>query len=419
MKQRWNGLVLSFLLVSLCAWLAWSWWSVRRYRRAMAVVDAKMAAGRLGAAARDLERVLATKPGADDAAYLLGICERARGRVEAAHDAWARISPGSDFHRRAILARLRLFHDMGRLADAEQLVTNASADPRADRTDLLILLVPIYSQIGRSDEAGRLIEERWQHLFDHGEATAEHSIELARLHLELTWKASSIDDLRLYFDQVGRGAPDDDRVWLGKAHLAIRTGAFDEARRWLDACRRRRPEDAAVWRGILSLGFAARQADMVDDAVKHLSPSTLTGMEVHRIEAWRAGQGRDFVTQRRALRRLIAHDPLDEKARDQLSGLVEQQGDPSQALESRRRKDEIERLRRRYLALYERAQHVRDAEEMARLAVQLGRRFEARVFLGLASSNEPDRADLRRELDRLAGARLPSSGDTPDAHSLP
>jgi len=45
---------------------------------------------------------------------------------------------------------------------------------------------------------------------------------------------------------------------------------------------------------------------------------------------------------------------------------------------------------------------MRDAEEMARLAEQLGRGFEARVFLSLAISNEPEREDLRRDLSRLS-----------------
>ena len=43
---------------------------------------------------------------------------------------------------------------------------------------------------------------------------------------------------------------------------------------------------------------------------------------------------------------------------------------------------------------------MRDAEEMAHLAEQLGRGFEARVFLTLAISDEPEREDLRRELAR-------------------
>ena len=43
------------------------------------------------------------------------------------------------------------------------------------------------------------------------------------------------------------GDPDDDRVWLGQANLAIWSGRFEEAGRWLDACEKRRPDDQPVW----------------------------------------------------------------------------------------------------------------------------------------------------------------------------
>ena len=38
--------------------------------------------------------------------------------------------------RRALLARLRLFYDTGRCADAEQLIVDAANDPRNDPSDL-------------------------------------------------------------------------------------------------------------------------------------------------------------------------------------------------------------------------------------------------------------------------------------------
>lgn len=43
----------------------------------------------------------------------------------------------------------------------------------------------------------------------------------------------------------------------------------------------------------------------------------------------------------------------------------------------------------------------RDAEEMARLARQLGRWFEAKVFLSLALAADPKRDDLRGDLASL------------------
>ena len=58
----------------------------------------------------------------------------------------------------------------------------------------------------------------------------------------------------------------------------------------------------------------------------------------------------------------------------------------------------------RYRELYRRNQPARDAEEMARLAERLGHRFEAILFLTAAMAEEPDRADLRKDLRRLEEA---------------
>ncbi len=392
------------LIASLCAggliWFASIWWAARRYRSAMTAVDAAMAAGKFGLAARDLETILAWKPHSDEAAYMLGICEQARRRYPAAQQAWARVTPGSLFLQRAVLARLRLFHDMGQLAAAEQVVIDAAADLRNDRTDLLLLLVPIFSQIGRSDEAERLIEDRWEHLRALGEATPEESIKLVRLHIELTWKASSLDNLRLYLDQVGGLAPDDDRVWLGRANLAIQTGANDEARRLLAACQRRRPDDVPVWRSWLKWGIATNQVDSVRQALKHLPAAGATPAETHRAHAWLASQRGDVTSERQELERLVAAIPSDLTALERLAQFAENDGQHARAAELRDRKREIDRITARYQALYERTQHIRDAREMARLAEQLGRAFEVRVFLALAGSQEPGRDHPRTDLSR-------------------
>ena len=398
-------LVVHLLLVFAVASAGWTWWTVRRYRSAMAEINAAMAAGRFGVAARNLEQLLAWKPDADEAAYVLGMCEQARGRTREADQAWARVAPGSAFTQRATLARLRLFHDSGRLAAAERAVIDAANDPRNDATDLLVLLVPIYSQIGRAADAERLIENRWEHLFTNGEATPEQSIKLVRVHMDLTWKAPSIEELRLYLDQVGRAAPEDDRVWLGRADLAIRTGVYGEADKWLDACERRRPEDVAVWKARLRWGLAFDRTDAIQPALKHVPPSDLTLADLHRLSAWLCSSRGDLEGERRELEGLLAAAPVDLKALDRLTKLAEKHGQSARAIEIQTRKAKLASVRSRYLELYQRTQHVRDAEEMAHLAQELGRTFEARVFLALAIGQEPQREDLKREFRSLGQAQ--------------
>ena len=82
--------------------------------------------------------------------------------------------------------------------------------------------------------------------------------------------------------------------------------------------------------------------------------------------------------------RLLEVDPADLAALDQLTVIAERDGKLDRALAYRRRKAEIGRLQARYKTLYARNQTLRDAGEMATLAEQLGRPFEAKVFRTIA-----------------------------------
>jgi predicted Zn-dependent protease len=386
-----------------------AWRRDERYRQAIAQIELEMANGHFGLAARDLSALLKDEPGADEAAILLGRCEKERGRIEAAATALARVAPGSPFAHQAILARMRLAHDQGQFARAEQIVNDAAADPRSDRSHLRFLLVPIYSQLGLVDEAKRLIEERWDHLRQIGEGTSEPAIDLVRMHIELDLRPNPIAEVRSYLEQAARMAPGDDRVWLGQANLATRTGDFSEARRWLDRCVTERPEDPAVWTSRLRLGLAANQIEVVHESIAHLSAGALTRPQIQQLKAWLSAKRGDIVSERRELDALIAATPGDLAALEQLVQLARQAGDNAQAAELDRRKAEIEGLLARYVKLFARTQPLRDAVEMAGIAEQLGRTFEAQVFLTLAIADAPERVDLRDVRARLSQTRAGSS----------
>jgi tetratricopeptide (TPR) repeat protein len=371
----------------------------------MVAIESEMATGRFGLAARNLVELLAWKPDSDKAAYLLGVCEQARGRNPAAAAAWARVTPGSAFAHRAILGRMRLFHDRGRFAAAEQLIHDAAEDPRHDRSDVRVLLVPMYSRLGRLEEAERLIEDRWEHWNETGEGASEQAIDLVRMHLELTFKATPIEDVRTYLDHAAGLAPEDDRVWLGRGNLAIRTGAYDQAQHWLDACLRRRAEDVPVWDAWLNWGLATHRLDVVQEALAHLPAADSAPARLHRLRDWLAAQRGDVASEVRELERTLVADPANRTALERLAQLAANPAESARAAELHRRKAETDDLRARYEKLYDRKQPVRDAEEMAHLAEQLGRTFEARGFLTVAIAEDPDRDDLRHDLERLSRRR--------------
>ena len=147
--------------------------------------------------------------------------------------------------------------------------------------------------------------------------------------------------------------------------------------------------------------LASGRVDPACAATAHLPAAGATVAEVRRLSAWLAARRGDAGAERRALERLIVADPGDRAALVRLAALCREQGDPSRAAELERRKAEVERLQARFQELYRRNQPTRDAAELARVAEQLGRPFQARAFQTVAVAADPDRAELRADLDRL------------------
>jgi tetratricopeptide (TPR) repeat protein len=408
--RRWW--IVAAAIIAATGLLGWRVDDVRRYRSSLADAQADLDQGRYALAASKLTAITGWKPGADEAWFLLGTCEAARGRVGAAEEAWSRIPPESYFAPRAIHGRMQIELDAGRLAGAEAVVKGALADPRIDGASLPILLSPIYCQQGRLEETLRLLEARWKALDDKGEGASEPAVNLARAHAELRLNPIRREVIRGAFEHAASLAPDDDRVWLGRANLALQDRAPEESRRWLEACLRRRPDDATVWRSWLMWAIEAGQPAEVEKALEHLPAEGATLAEVRRI-AWRAGRLVDARKERKAIERLITVDPANAPALARLAELTAQAGDASGAAEIRGRKAEVERLLDRYRFLQARVQPLRDAAEMSRLGLALGEWFEARAFLtlALAVDGERDEFGAAREALRAAPAALgPSSG---------
>ena len=236
--------------------------------------------------------LLDRRPDWDEALYLLGTCEVARGRTQPADEAWSQVAPDSRFAPRAVFGRMQLQMERGRFWEAEVIIRDALDDPRVDAASLPILLGPIYCHQGRLAETLRMIETRWNALNRAGEGASELAINLVRADIDLQQRSVPLEVTRSVLDQAASSAPDDDRIWLGMANLAIRTRSYDEAREWLDRCLKRRPEDVPVWRCRLDWAMATNRVAEARETLRHLPVEESSPAEIPRLVAWFAAAAR-------------------------------------------------------------------------------------------------------------------------------
>jgi tetratricopeptide (TPR) repeat protein len=382
-------------------------WSVagRRHREALSQVDRDMAAGRYGAARQRLVGLSTRWMGPDEVDYRLGLCEGSLGRDAAALEAWGRLPTRSAFAEAAALNSAAVEMNRGRFAAAEPILAGALARPGRQVLSVVQVLSRLLWQEGRTDERRAVLEAGWRHASRPDWPRPEEALGLLRDHIGVDLQSRPVDALRTILDGAGRQAPDDDRVWLGWAHLAIDAGQLAEARRRLDACLGRRPDDPAVWQAVLDWGLAAERVDQVRLALAHLPAEPSPPGRVEALRAWLAARRGDAAAEQRALERLVQDQPGDCAAWERLAVLAAQAGEVERAAQLRRRKAAMDGVKDRYRYLYNVNRFVDDAPELARLAEELGRPFETVGFLTWIARREPGNPAVRDTLARLRSAK--------------
>ncbi|WP_152053721.1 FG-GAP-like repeat-containing protein [Tautonia marina] len=408
-----------FFVVSAAAGFA-IWWHSQtvHLRTELERARAELDAGRIASARGRLVRLSGTWAANGEVDYVLGMSEHALGNVEAALRAWRRVPHGSPFAGQAALGRAIVEMDRGRLAEAEAAAVSGLVRSGPSAPGLRQFLVELLWHQDRLEEARSLLEANWKEYEEAEGADSSPAITTLRRHLVLDLNPFSVERAQTVLDRSGQAAPDDDRVWLGQANLAIRDGRYEEALRWLDACLERRPDDPAVWRSALELGLASHRLELTREALNHLPAAGVSPCLAPRIEAWNAARLGDAEAERRALDRLLDTCPGELPALDRLAELAVTSGDLDRASRLRRRKAELDEAMHRYRTLS--GDDLRaNAASMAALAESLGRHFEARAFWAVVREREPGHQEARRALDRLGPVPRPESGNAMLAERLP
>jgi tetratricopeptide (TPR) repeat protein len=416
LRRHWSviGIGLGGLvLLGLVCGAVWAW-EVRRLHTALEQAKRDLAAGRYARAHRALAELAAQWPADGEVAYQLGLCQQARGRTDAALAAWARVPTDSPFAGWAAARRARVEMSRGRLAAAEALLIQSLEHPGSHRDEARWGLVLLLREQGRFAEARRLYLAG----IDLARDAVPTLVELYKLDHD----PFPTEGVRQAMESAARQAPDDDRVWLARAHLATRLGQFTEADRWLGACLQRRPDDPVVWRARLEWAMAAGQPEVARQALEHIPADPDPDVPLATLRAWFAQQAGDRTAEQAAWQRLHELDPGDLKALDRLAELATAAGQTAQAARLRRRRLELEETDEAYTRLLTGENAMSHAEELARLARDLGRRTDAAIwsYLAATAANPGRRAVALPQLVPAASpARRMLADLLPDLHTAP
>jgi tetratricopeptide (TPR) repeat protein len=349
----------------------------RRLRATLDQARREMAEGRYNVAWNRLS-ALAPGGGGGEVDYQLGLCELHRGHRAAAMVAWERVPPGTPFAARAAVQSAMLTMDAGRFTRAEELLHDALRRlPDAEKKEPLRALQLLYQLQGRTEEIRRAIVESWT----SADSPAAVLVQLYRLD-------TAPFPLEMTRNVLDKADSTDDRVWLARANLAIKTGRFDVAGRWLDACLKRRPGDRAAWRSRLDLAVASGDADAAWQALAHLPADGPSPAESLRLRAWLARQQGDVPAERTALAALIDQEPGDTAGLARLVELALAAGNTAEVDRLRARQAGMTVAKERYRLLLK-GEAPGDPAELARLAETLGRRTEARGWALIRDGQAP------------------------------
>ncbi len=339
----------------------------------------------------ELERLAGWAPERGEVGFLLGECELALGRSEAAEQAWRMVPLGSDFAAKAAVHSARIVLKRHEMAAAEDFLSKALEDPGAEGVEAIQTLGHLYKIQGRYAEARVLLVRSFARSADPVEVLRE----LWRLSFDPYPALSFTETL----EKAGQAAKSDDRIWLGKANLAIRQGLLGQAKSWLDACRKRRAEDPSVARSLLEWALASEKPDMAAAELAKLKPSvwTWTKDDLANVEAWFARIRGDRAGERSALEKAAKSDLGPIRTLDRRAAMALADGKPDLARELRLKKTELDRSLSEYQRLLMGDDPKANADRLARLASTLGFRFETARWSEIAAGkavNDPARAKV-------------------------
>jgi tetratricopeptide (TPR) repeat protein len=395
MRRPW---VLSVALIIVAASVAGIWIGSQkldesRVRFALDEAKKEMAAGRYALASKRLNAVSPTRSAGGEVEYQLGLCELYRGHRDLATAAWERVPDDSPFAVRAAVQRGMLLIEQGQFTRSEAFLTKSLANfAGRNVSEIYHALELLYQLEGRKADLRRSILASW-----------ESSDDAAGVVKQLYRLDTSPLPLALVTSALEKADPNDDRVSLGKANLAIRTGQFDTASKELDACLTARPADPVVWRAKLDLALARGDLAATWTALEKLPATALSEIELAKLRAWLAEHQEEPTRERAELLKVAELEPGDTTTLERLATLANNAGDKEGYARFRARQSEMAAAKEEYKNLLRR-DSIGDPAQLARLAKILGRATEANGWSAIRDGKATDPGKARPPIEPAASA---------------
>ena len=339
--------------------------------------------------------------------YWLGVSEALCGRHAQALAAFARVPPGFPFEPRGAYLEASLNLQRGRLRTAERRLLEVLAHGGDGLNPLRMLLVRVYEIQGRFQDAAGPIRECL--------AEAPDPVPILSELWSHDQPAIPTESLRAALDDAMRMAPDDDRVWLGYARLALVNGRFDVADYWLRRCLE--APDEAVWLARLDWARGVGRPDEALAALRELTPGRLSLAQQLSWQAWLLRSQGDFDRERAVLERLNHLDPHDRPTLRRLAELATTEGKPDLAVQLRERVAEADQALDNYRRAITGSGPFADADVATRHGSHGGDGWTSLRRACLVHARPQGRSRSRGGRDRPRQARLGLTS-TPNTPSL-
>jgi tetratricopeptide (TPR) repeat protein len=388
------GLVTGVLVVASAA--AQAWWQRHQFTMARSAIDR----GEYAAALERLESLASSRIGwigSDDGAldYWLGQCRWRTGRRAEALVVFNRVPAGGEYGARAAVLAAEALLGEGRWRAAEERLERAMGGAGPGLEDVRSRLDQVYRMQCRIADAARLLRE--------GCARARDPVAVLRAFWRTERGTPPFDTITKALDIGARLNPREDRVWLGRARVAMHTGQLAVAEDWLKRCTAARA-DEPVWRAWLDWARAADRPETARLAVRAIGPKRLSPLERRNWRAWLAQREGDVQAERQALEAALELEPRNPAILSRLADLALQAGQAEKAAAWRKTKVEVDRdidVYNQRLTGNEPLDRVSDRLELGRLAEAISRQFDARIWYTLALRAEPGNALAKAALAHI------------------